>query len=101
MIEQWEGFKTGKWCDEINVRDFIQSNYTEYTGDDKFLESPTEATNKLNDEIKALEGLTKKIGHTIQQALGLSARIKLVEPKTIERSMGKAVRVIDKRKFDN
>ena len=44
---------------------------------------------------------TKKIGHTIQQALGLSARIKLVEPKTIERSMGKAVRVIDKRKFDN
>lgn len=55
----------------------------------------------FSDEIKALEGLTKKIGHTIQQALGLSARIKLVEPKTIERSMGKAVRVIDKRKFDN
>ena len=55
----------------------------------------------FSDEIKELENLTKKIGHTIQQALGLSAKIKLVEPKTIERSMGKAVRVIDKRKYDN
>ena len=55
----------------------------------------------FSDEIKELEGLTKKIGHTIQQALGLSAKIKLVEPKSIERSMGKAVRVIDKRKYDN
>ena len=51
------------------------------------------------DEIKELENLTKKIGHTVQQAIGLSAKIKLVEPKTIERSMGKAVRVIDKRDF--
>ena len=55
----------------------------------------------FSDEIKELENLTKKIGHTIQQALGLSAKIKLVEPKSIERSMGKAVRVIDKRKYDN
>ena len=55
----------------------------------------------FSDEIKELEGLTRKIAHTIQQAIGLSARIKLVEPKSIERSMGKAVRVIDKRKFDN
>jgi phenylacetate-CoA ligase len=55
----------------------------------------------FSDEIKELENLTKKIGHTIQQAIGLSAKIKLVEPKSIERSMGKAVRVIDKRKYDN
>lgn len=54
----------------------------------------------FSDEIKELENLTKKIGHTIQQALGLNAKIKLVEPKTIERSMGKAVRVIDKRKYE-
>ncbi|MFA6865907.1 MAG: phenylacetate--CoA ligase [Clostridia bacterium] len=53
----------------------------------------------FSDEIKSLEALTKKIGHTIQQALGLSAKIKLVEPKTLERSMGKAVHVIDKRKL--
>lgn len=55
----------------------------------------------FSDEIKELENLTKKIGHTVQQAIGLSAKIKLVEPKSIERSMGKAVRVIDKRKYDN
>jgi len=55
----------------------------------------------FSDEIRELENLTKKIGHTVQQAIGLSAKIKLVEPKTIERSMGKAVRVIDKRKYDN
>lgn len=55
----------------------------------------------FSDEIKELENLTKKIGHTVQQAIGLAAKIKLVEPKTIERSMGKAVRVIDKRNLDN
>ena len=55
----------------------------------------------FSDEIKELENLTKKIGHTVQQAIGLAAKIKLVEPKTIERSMGKVVRVIDKRNLDN
>lgn len=53
----------------------------------------------FSDEIRKLEELTKKIAYTIQQALGLSAKIKLVEPKTLERSMGKAVHVIDKRKL--
>ena len=55
MNEQWNGFKTGKWCDEINVRDFIQLNYTEYVGDESFLSGPTDATIKLNDKIKELE----------------------------------------------
>ncbi len=53
----------------------------------------------FSDEIKALENLTKKIERTIQGAIGLAVKVKLVEPKTIERSMGKAVRVIDKRKL--
>lgn len=53
----------------------------------------------FSDEIRELENLTKKIAHTIQVAIGLNARVKLVEPKTIERSMGKAVHVIDKRKL--
>lgn len=65
------------------------------------LEIQVEVNEKFfSDEIKNLENLTKKIGHTIQQALGLSAKIKLVEPKTLERSMGKAVHVIDKRKIN-
>lgn len=53
----------------------------------------------FSDEIKELESLTKKIGHVLQNAIGLAVKVKLVEPKTIERSMGKAVRVIDKRKL--
>ena len=51
------------------------------------------------DEIRAIEALTKKIGHVIQQAIGLSAKIKIVEPQTLVRSEGKAVHVIDKRKL--
>ena len=45
--DQWEGFKGRLWRDDINVRDFIQNNYTPYEGDESFLEGPTEATNKL------------------------------------------------------
>ncbi len=53
----------------------------------------------FSDEISGLENLTRKIAHVLQQAIGLSVNVKLVEPKTIERSEGKAVRVIDKRKL--
>ncbi len=51
----------------------------------------------FSDEIRELENLTKKIAHVIQQAIGLSVRVKLVEPKSLERSMGKSKHVIDKR----
>lgn len=50
------------------------------------------------DEIKVLEGMERRIEHDIKDYLGVSAKVKLVEPKSIERSAGKAVRVIDKRK---
>ena len=53
----------------------------------------------LSDTVKSIEELEKKIGAEIQSILGISAKIKLVEPKTITRSEGKAVRVIDKRKL--
>lgn len=53
----------------------------------------------FSDEIKELERLGKQITHTIQQAIGLAVKVTLVEPKTLERSMGKAVRVLDKRKL--
>ena len=54
----------------------------------------------FSDEIRALENLTKQIEYTLQQAIGLAAKVKLVEPKGLERSMGKSVHVIDKRKLD-
>ena len=44
-MKQWKNFKEGKWTTEINVQDFIQQNYTPYTGDDKFLEKTTKKTN--------------------------------------------------------
>ena len=53
----------------------------------------------LTDEIKGIEKLTAKIGHVIMQALGLNAKIKIVEPMTLKRSEGKAVHVIDNRKL--
>lgn len=51
----------------------------------------------FSDEIRKLDALKNKIGAVLKQALGVSARVKLVEPKTIQRSEGKAVRVIDNR----
>jgi phenylacetate-CoA ligase len=53
----------------------------------------------FSDEIKELENLTRRISHVLQTALGLSVKVKLVEPKTIQRSEGKAKRVIDNRKL--
>jgi phenylacetate-CoA ligase len=53
----------------------------------------------FSDEVKVLEGLSQKIKNDIKDLLGITARIKLVEPKTIQRSEGKAKRVIDNRKL--
>ena len=53
-FEQWKGFKKGDWKDEINVRDFIQHNYTPYEGDSSFLTKPTEKTKKLWNEVLEL-----------------------------------------------
>ena len=50
-FEQWKNFKKGDWQSEINVRDFIQHNYTPYEGDDGFLAGPTEKTKKLWNEV--------------------------------------------------
>ena len=54
-IEQWNGFEGRLWKEEINVRDFIQKNYTPYEGDASFLVGPTDATNKLWGDLKALQ----------------------------------------------
>ena len=53
-FEQWNGFNKGDWQSEINVRDFIQHNYTPYEGDSSFLTKPTSKTTKLWDEVLEL-----------------------------------------------
>ncbi len=50
-LEGWEGFELGRWSNSVNVRDFIQKNYTPYDGDEEFLASPTENTVKLWDKV--------------------------------------------------
>ncbi|MBQ2322252.1 MAG: formate C-acetyltransferase [Bacteroidales bacterium] len=54
-VEAWNGFKGKKWRDEVNLRDFIQNNYTAYDGDDSFLAGPTEATTKLWGMLQQLQ----------------------------------------------
>lgn len=63
----WEGFVPGLWSDdEVNVRDFIQRNYTPYEGDDSFLEGPTEATQKLWSEILDLSAKERAAGGVLK-----------------------------------
>lgn len=62
MFTQWEGFKEGNWQTAINVRDFIQKNYTPYDGDEAFLEGATERTDKLLHKFENLLSLEREFG---------------------------------------
>lgn len=55
MKQEWRSFKGSHWTDDVNVRDFIQDNYTPYDGDQSFLEGPTDATNKLWAKVQELQ----------------------------------------------
>ncbi len=63
---QWEGFNEGKWSEKIDVRNFIQQNYTLYTGEDDFLATPTEATTKLWDKCMELYAAEKEAGGVLE-----------------------------------
>ena len=56
FFNEWNGFNIGAWCDEVNVRDFIQKNYTPYENDESFLAPPTDRTgrlmSRLNEKLK-------------------------------------------------
>lgn len=62
MDKEWRNFNEGHWMSDVNVRDFIQKNYTPYEGDESFLEGPSESTNKLWDTLKALQKEERKKG---------------------------------------
>ena len=55
MRKEWRGFKGNKWQTEVNLRDFIQNNYTSYDGDESFLAEPTQATDTLWGMLKELQ----------------------------------------------
>ncbi|MFQ7290762.1 MAG: formate C-acetyltransferase [Monoglobales bacterium] len=63
FFNEWEGFSTGKWSNgSVNVRDFIQLNYTPYDGDESFLSGPTQATTELWDEVMELSKKEREAG---------------------------------------
>ena len=61
-FDQWNGFSGSLWKEEVNVRDFIQRNYTAYDGDKSFLAGPTDATQKLWDELQSLQAEERRHG---------------------------------------
>ena len=64
--KNWNGFKGETWKNEINVRDFIQNNYKEYTGDDSFLAGATERTSTLMKNVQGLFALERQFGGVLE-----------------------------------
>ncbi len=62
FAHEWDGFTGGSWTKSVNVRDFIQKNYTEYDGDESFLEGATEATDKLWEMVSELSKKEREAG---------------------------------------
>ena len=91
MIEQWEGFIPGKWCDEINVRSFIMKNYTEYVGDESFLVGPTDATKKLMSMINDLEQEELKRGGVYNADTSVISTITSHDAGYIDKDLEKVV----------
>ncbi|MBO5789835.1 MAG: formate acetyltransferase, partial [Clostridia bacterium] len=60
--KNWEGFSAGLWQEKVDVRDFIQTNYKEYTGDASFLAGPTERTQSLMKKVQSLFALERQYG---------------------------------------
>ena len=84
---EWNGFKTGKWEKEINVRDFIQKNYTPYEGDSSFLVGPTERTKKLWDEVLELYKKERENGGVLDASTDVASTITSHAPGYIDKDL--------------
>ncbi|MGN1116602.1 MAG: pyruvate formate lyase family protein, partial [Candidatus Ornithomonoglobus sp.] len=87
----WQGFEGRLWKDEINVRDFIQNNYTQYEGDSSFLTDPTEATNKLWDELQALFKEARAKGGVLDMDTDIVSSITSHGPGYLDKELEKIV----------
>lgn len=90
MMEQWNGFKAGTWMKEINVRDFIQENYTPYMGDQSFLTGATERTQALWDRVKDLMKVEREKG-ILDADTEVVSRINSHQPGYIDRELEQIV----------
>lgn len=91
MYKGWEGFIPGKWTEEVNVRDFIQRNYTPYEGDESFLAGPTEATVKLWDEVLDLLKQERANGGVLDADTDIIGTITSHGPGYIDKDLEKIV----------
>ena len=82
----WNGFNDGVWKDEINVRDFIQKNYTEYHGDSSFLFGPTERTNALMKKVQELFKLERQYGGVLDIDTATVSSLTSFSPGYIDKS---------------
>ena len=72
QMEQWNGFKGRLWKEEVNTRDFIQNNYTQYDGDESFLAAPTSATHLLWERLQKLQKEEQEHGKMIYDYMSVN-----------------------------
>jgi len=88
----WEGFVLGKWSnDEVNVRDFIQRNYTPYEGDSSFLAGPTEATKKLWKIVRDLQDKERAAGGVLNADTDIISTLTSHKPGYLDKNLEKIV----------
>ncbi|HCS00082.1 MAG TPA: formate C-acetyltransferase [Lachnospiraceae bacterium] len=84
---EWRGFKGTHWTDDVNVRDFIQDNYTPYDGDESFLAGPTDATNKLWGRLQEIQKAERDKGGVLDCETEIVSSLTAYGPGYIDESM--------------
>ena len=92
-MEQWQGFKGKTWKEEVNVRDFIQQNYTPYVDGADFLEGPTEATNSLWAQVMDLTKQERDAGGVLDMDTKIVSTITSHGPGYLNKDKEKVVGV--------
>lgn len=90
-FQEWKDFEGNAWKDEINVRDFIQNNYTPYEGDDSFLAGPTDRTTKLWDEVLKLYEKERENGGVLDADTKTPSAINAYEAGYIDKDLEQIV----------
>ena len=92
FYDEWEGFKPGRWSNtSINLRDFIQKNFTPYDGDDSFLTGPTEATSKLWEQVMELSKKEREAGGVLDMDTKIVSTITSHGPGYLNKDLEKIV----------
>lgn len=90
-MQAWQGFKDGLWQEEVNVRDFIQANYSEYQGDDSFLVGPTPATTKLWAQVMDLTKQEAETGGVLDMDTDIVSSLTSHGPGYLDQDLEKIV----------